>query len=62
MARVTTIVTQVVITFVLVAILVPSILVNVPAARGGVAGPTVVALLAVLLFVILRLVWPKRWK
>lgn len=60
MGRVAILVIQLAITFALVAILVPAILVNVPAARSAGVGPVVVVVLAAVVFLGLRLVWPKR--
>ena len=53
---------QVVLTLALVAILVPGVLVNVPAARDSHVGPVVMGVMALALFAVLRLAWPKRWR
>jgi cell division protein FtsW (lipid II flippase) len=56
------VVVQVVISLVLVASLMPLVLVGVPWLREGRSGLVAVAALAVLLFVVLRLIWPRRVK
>jgi hypothetical protein len=53
---------QVVLTLALVAILVPGVLVNVPSTRDDRVGPVVMAVLALAIFAVLRLAWPKRWR
>ena len=53
---------QVVLSLVLVASLTPVVLVMVPGLREGGAGQAVVVVMLVVVFVLLRLVWPRRAK
>ena len=53
------IVVQVVASLVIVAALMPALLATVPAARGAHAGMVAVAAGALVVFVLLRLVWPR---
>ena len=54
------VVAQILITFVVVAVSMPALLTYVPAMRNPVAGPSVALGLAVVVFTILRVIWPRR--
>jgi hypothetical protein len=48
------------VTFIAVAVAMPPILLNVPAARDATVGPSVALALAIVIFAALRLIWPRR--
>lgn len=58
--KVLTVLLQIVLTLFLVASLMPVVLALLPEARPGRAGGVAMAAIAVAVFVILRLVWPRR--
>jgi hypothetical protein len=51
---------QVLITFVIVSVTMPAVLTYVPRARDTALGPGLAVGLLVVVFIILRLVWPRR--
>ena len=54
------VVLQVAVSFMVVASVLPAVLVYVPAARGGWAGPGLAIGTMVAIFVLLRVLWPRR--
>lgn len=58
--RMAVLVLQLVLTFVLTALVMPALLFSIPAARNDRLGLALMSGTAVLVFVILRLVWPRR--
>jgi hypothetical protein len=58
--RIAVVTLQVLISFVLVAVTMPGLLVFVPAARNSALGPGIAVGLLVGVFIVLRLVWPRK--
>jgi hypothetical protein len=56
------VIVQLALAFVAVAVAMPAILISMPAARDGLAGQALAVTIFVLVFVVIRLVWPKRRK
>jgi hypothetical protein len=54
------VVLQLALTFVAVALTLPAIVVRMPAARDGVVGPALALTIFAVVFVAIRLMWPKR--
>jgi hypothetical protein len=58
--RAVAVVVQVLVSFVLVASLMPILLVTVPATQKASVGPPVALAMGVLAFLVVRLVWPRH--
>jgi hypothetical protein len=58
--RAALVVVQILITLVIVAVTIPVVLVFVPAAQNPMVGPGLALGLAIIVFAVLRLGWPRR--
>jgi hypothetical protein len=58
--RAVAVVVQILISFVVVASLMPILLVTVPATQNGSVGPPIALAMAVVTFMLVRLVWPRH--